>query len=535
MQSGKTTHAIKLFNSYLKKEDCLPIFATHPSNNVLIDLKTKMKDIGIFDNNTILNPRDDRSEYKKFISRLMKYNTIDDKFGIIGLKNESFFKHLDSALLHYHEEKVLFNDEYDTDQIRFINNRQPVKRDNQIRSYDIEGVIHVMELLSATNLAALISDTDFDKVNRIKPEEGYNCKRNYEIVSDRTMQAIRLGNRRDDIDEIIESTQHNVMINISTLQDDHSTIADGLYHWNCMVVNSDEDESYDLRQLDEGKTIIIGGNMFNRGQTFNRIQTLIFDRPSHQAAMLQAIGRLFGYRDYETKIVCTSNMQDQIEEAFSLESKITDDLLRLPHKERRAWLLQQKAPKNLNVFSAKNNGWRTTNIADYAVIEPEFECEYDEKYFSDPKITMLQRRVEGAPPARGQYGFWGTCVWGNRSVEKYVEDFCNQHPQGRILSEPNENGELRRKIIVPPMWEAWDDTQGEWVQIIRHSKDNPNGFKREDLEEHFWVDNNYNSELRTTCMTKWVGSILANGRIGWWYNLNVLSEDRETTGFSRNS
>lgn len=534
MQSGKTTAAIKNFQTYLQKEDCLPIFATHASNNVLQDLMQKMEAEGILSNNTILNPRDNRGDYNKFLSRLMKYNTIDDNFGIVGLKNESFFKRLDSALLHYHQEKVLFNDEYDTDQIRFVNKRQPVKRDNQIRSYDIEGVIDTMELLSATNLAALISDAKFDKVEFIPHEAGYNDELNFVTVSERALECLRNGELHDDIHENIVNTTHNVMINVSTLQDDHTTIANCLddFRFNSMVVNSDDDEVYDLSTLDTGKTMLIGGNMFNRGQTFNRIQTLIFDRPTHQAAMLQAVGRLFGYRNYKTKIVCSSEMRDQIEEAFNLEKRITKDILELPATERRKWLESQSAPEKLSVFSSKDNGWMTKKIADYAVVDPVYSHKYDEDFFRNEEITMLQKRVEGPPPARGQNGYYGTCKWGNRTVEKYVDDFCNQHPQGRVLSEPNEKGDLRRKTIVPPFCERWWDEKErkyhhEYEQVDR------NKYKRHHLEEHFWIDNSYNADIRETCMTKYVGSVLANGRVAVWHNLNILSDDREITRFSK--
>ena len=534
MQSGKTTDALNRYLAFLEQVDCLPIFATHASLNVLQDLRSKMRDRGIFQNNTILNPRDNRAEWNKFVSRLMKFNTVDDNFGIVGLKNEAFFKRLDSALVHYHQEKVLFNDEYDTDQIRFIRNRQPVKRDNQIRSYEIENLITRMELLSATNLAAMISDNDYDEIRFIKPGKGYNCERNYEIVSDRAMEALRLGKRHDDIDAAIEATEHNVMVNVSTLQDDHSAIADALDgQWDCMVVNSDENELYDFTRLDNNKTVVIGGNMFNRGQTFNRIQTLIFDRPTHQAAMLQSIGRLFGYRDYKTKIICTASMKDQIEEAFGLESLITEERLRMPHKARHEWLSQQTAPKNLGVFSPKNNGWKTVNIPDYAVEKPEMTVPYDDVWFARSDVTMLQKRIDGAPPARGQDGYYGTCKWGNRTVEKYVEDFCNQHPQGRILSEPNDRGELRRKTIVPPLCEQWFDETAqemvyEWEQVDRDIH------KRHHLDTHWWVDNNYNSDKREQCMTKYVGSVLATGEIALWFNLNVLSDNRATTRFKRN-
>lgn len=112
----------------------------------------------------------------------------------------------------------------------------------------------------------------------------------------------------------------------------------------------------------------------------------------------------------------------------------------------------------------------------------------------------------------------GTCKWGNRSVERYVDDFINQHPQLRVLAETNERGELRRKCLVPPLWEEWTyngECTRELEQVDRQIH------TRDDLLNHFWIDNSHaDATVRQTCDTPYVGSVLADGRIAVWQNLN---------------
>ena len=175
------------------------------------------------------------------------------------------------------------------------------------------------------------------------------------------------------------------------------------------------------------------------------------------------------------------------------------------------------------MFGPKSGGWKQQIIDDIATHAPEYVVDYDESWYDNPTITMFQRLVEGAPPPKGETGFMGTCKWGNRSVQRYVDDFINQHPQLKAHSELNERGELRRKTLVPPLWEEWThngETVRELEQVDRQIH------TREDLKDHFWIDNSLaNATVRQTCQTPYVGSILADGSIAVWQNLNRGSKE----------
>lgn len=520
MQSGKTTASIKLFNELLQREDCLPIFATHPTNNVYQDWARK----SAYLEGTILNPRDDRTEFNQLVDNLLLTGQWPEKTGIAGLNNAPFHRRLAPLLLHYHGEKHIIVDEYDQNQIGMDMNEHwvQVKRDYMLRTYDVARVIDEMTLLSATNLAGAVSNLSFDDVEYIKPGEGYSCDFKWEQLSERDVEGLRQGQVRQTVQELIAECEHNVMINIHDRTVIHTAIASAIGGYNCHIINSKQDEQFDFESLSQGKHVIIGGGMFARGQTFDRVQTLIIDKlTSHQATLLQAVGRLFGYKPYPLTLACTAEQLDHIQSAFEIEQLISkEEVLMMPPSQRHEWIRNHCIPDpKLRVFGPKSGGWRQQTIDDIATHSPEYIVDWDSSWYSNPTVTMFQQLVEGAPPPKGESGFLGTCKWGNRSVQRYVDDFINQHPQLKAHSELNERGELRRKTIVPPLWEEWTfngETHRELEQVDR------NIHTRDDLKDHFWIDNSLaDAHVRQTCATPYVGSILADGRIALWQNLNL--------------
>jgi hypothetical protein len=523
MQSGKTTASIEQFNNLLQQEDTLPVFATHPTNNVYQDWLYKARHL----EGTILNPRDDRGAFNKLVDHLLLTGEFPQQVGIAGLNNASFHRRLAPLLLHYHGTKHLIVDEYDQNQIGMDMNEHwvEVKRDYMLRSYDVADVLNEMTLLSATNLAGAASKITFDSVQLITPGTGYNCEYRWEQLSERDVEGLRQGCVRQTVQEVIQESEHNVMINIDNRIAVHELIEQAIEGFDTHLINSKQDEGFDFERLEQGKHVIIGGGMFARGQTFSRIQTLILDKMSaHQATLLQAVGRLFGYKPFPLTLACTAEQRDHIESAFEIEQLISkQEVLLMPWEDRHAWIRQHCTPDpSLRVFGAKSGGWRQHIIDDIATHSPEHEVDYDESWFNNPTITMCQRLVEGAPPARGDQGFLGTCKWGNRSVDRFVSDFVNQHPQLKVLAETNERGELRRKTIVPPLWEEWThngETHRELEQVDR------NIHCREDLINHFYIDNSVaDAKCRETCQTPYVGSVRADGRIAIWKNLNISSK-----------
>ena len=520
MQSGKTTASIRLFDELLQREDCLPIFATHPTNNVYQDWARKAAHL----DGTILNPRDDRKRYNEIVDDLLLTGQFPERTGIAGLNNAPFHRRLAPLLLHYHGEKHIIVDEYDQNQIGMDMNEHwvQVKRDYMLRTYDVANVLDEMTLLSATNLAGAVSNLTFDEVEMIKPGEGYNREIHWEQLSERDVEGLREGQVRQTVQEIIAETEHNVMINLHDRTETHRSIASALVNWRDVhIINSKQDAPFNFDVLKQGKHVIVGGGMFARGQTFDRVQTLILDKISaHQATLLQAVGRLFGYKPYPLTLACTQQQWDYIQSAFFIEDLISkEEILMMPPAQRHEWIRAHCTPDpKLKVFGPKSGGWKQHIIDDIATHAPEYVVDYDESWYSNPTITMFQRLVEGAPPPKGETGFMGTCKWGNRSVQRFIDDFINQHPQLKVHSELNESGELRRKTLVPPLWEEWTlngETTRELEQVDRRIH------TRDDLLDHFWIDNSLaDATVRQRCTTPYVGSILADGRIAVWQNLN---------------
>jgi len=519
MQSGKTTASIQLYNELLQREDCLPIFATHPTNNVYQDWARKAAHL----DGTILNPRDDRKLYNSLVDALLLSGEFPQQTGIAGLNNAPFHRRLAPLLLHYHGTKHIIVDEYDQNQIGMDMNDHwvQVKRDYMLRSYDVADVLDEMTLLSATNLAGAVSNLTFDEVTRIAPGKDYSCEFKWEQLSDRDIEGLRKGQVRQTVQEIVQETEHNVMINLDNRTAVHELIEQSIEGFTTHLINSKQDQPFNFETLEKGKHVIIGGGMFARGQTFDRVQTLVIDKPSaHQATLLQAVGRLFGYKAYPLTLACTQEQLDHIQSAFEIEQLISqEEILLMPVQARHNWIRKHCQPDpKLKVFGPKSGGWRQQIIDDIATHSPEYVVDWDESWYRNPTITMCQRRVEGAPPPKGESGFMGTCKWGNRSVERYVDDFINQHPQLRVLAETNNRGELRRKSIIPPLWEEWThngECTRELEQVDRQIH------VRDDLKDHFWIDNSHaDATVRQTCDTPYVGSVTADGRIAVWQNLN---------------
>ena len=535
LQSGKTTTAIKYFNKYLQEGECLPIFCTHNSENVFCDLQSKLNP-----NYTYYDPREGTSKvlfsngqragkttsWAKFLKNIMTYGTVDDGHGIVGLNNRYFHEKIAPAIINYHHKKVIFVDEYDNSQIGFTTKRQAVQRDRWLYSYEVENVIDEMVLLSATNLSAAISNKTFDPacIEVIKPGKGYqgwgkNINRQY--LNDSDFKALREGRPRGAVFDIAEDASGHVMVNIETHIDVHNAIANCFQEagFKTMVVNSEA--AFDFEALKgRQKIVLIGGSMFDRGQTFHGLSTLIIDRPEiHQASLLQAVGRLFGYKDYQLTLAASGDMFERINDCFEIETQISkQEVLSMPVEERWKWLGSNVIFNSKRVLSPKSNGWREGVRRLGAAQVPHMRLSTEP--LNDKQITKIQSKIytdEGTPRSMvfGEWKHVGTSRWGSRSPEKMASDFVDQHPQGRTIAEKTAAGRTRRKIIVPPWSETHVDGDRQWTE-----------WDFNDPATCGWyIDNSMEPQERESIKTPYVASVAASGEWLIWHNLNLLDEE----------
>ena len=159
-----------------------------------------------------------------------------------------------------------------------------------------------------------------------------------------------------------------------------------------MVVNSEA--AFDFEALKgRQKIVLIGGSMFDRGQTFHGLSTLIIDRPEiHQASLLQAVGRLFGYKDYQLTLAASGEMFDRIDDCFEIETQISkQEVLAMPVEERWKWLDSNVIFNSKRVLSPKSNGWREGVRRLGAAQVPHMRLSTEP--LNDKQITKIQSKI----------------------------------------------------------------------------------------------------------------------------------------------
>lgn len=514
MQGGKTTKAVKLFRGWVNEEpDTYPVAATFGRNHILQDFERKMIAGGV-SRQQLFIPGQDRAGFRKIKERIFG-DSLPKDVGIFGLHNYSFHDKIASTILFNNFNVKLLLDEYDTGQVGFDEEFMDysVKQDHAIDSYIRKEVLDELWLVSATNLQGAISSLNFDGVISIKPGEGYQGMHDieFETLYDDDIDSLMEGLPNKKImHRIIESHGH-VMFNLDRKMAIHENIASAVDSYGkTMILNSRS--NFDISELDDlsTKKIVIGGDMFARGATFPNITSLFFHKPgAHMAVKLQAVGRLFGYKNKPLKLYCTKREQYQIQKMLELNERFSDtDFLKQEWQIRHEQIAKISLPDEMSIFNPnKANGFLETTRKPL-IDEPEIVVKDAPQ---DSKVTMLQIKHEGIPPKRGK----ATYRWGN-DPDHMKRSLINAHP---FTGSPmNEKQGGPRQFIVPPT------NYKDYAEYCDYEC--PNG--------HWWIENIYakNVEALKQIKTQYVGTYRSNGEVAIWHN--VWPEDAvEETVISR--
>jgi len=502
MQSGKTTKAVQVFKKWIETPDLLATFATFGRKIVLNDLQEKLQKGGV-DLSSILIPNIHKKEYSS-LERALMGGVVPDFNAIIGLHNMYFHNNVASAILHTPGTLVnFFLDEYDTGQVGFNIRNESIKQDNAIHNYIDKGVLNHLALISATNLQAAISDFHFDDVVTIQPGKGFNCNPQFEPLYDDDINDLIDGRPNRKIKNRIEETEGHVMFNLDRKTRVHELIAHALYECGPTHLLNYK-SNYDLDMLDEpNRQIIIGGDVFARGNTFKGVQSLFFYKPtSHLAVKLQALGRLFGYK-YNTKIFTTQSEYSDLMRMMEVNELLSDrKLLLLPPEERHARIAEMDLPlasdetKSTLLNPRKRNGFTES-------IKPKYKSKPFMTVDNLPDgldITPLQTKHEGKTPKKGTKGFTFRAA---DSPEHMAKTIIDSHPF-QIVHERSI-----RQFIVPPKVYSYDNINGS------------NGFYDycDYEDDHWWIENLYTTvESREQIKSDYVSTYNSEGKINIWTN-----------------
>lgn len=502
MQSGKTTHAVKIFQHWIDTPDLLPIFATFGRRAVLRDLQEKLHDGGVDVLSTLI-PNVHKKEYSQLVNALMG-GEVPDENCIIGLHNVYFHRNIADAVLHTPGINVnLFLDEYDTGQVGFTYRDESIKQDNAIHNYIEKGVLNELSLISATNLQAAISDFQFDKVVHIQPGKGYNCTPKFEPLYDDDINDLLDGRPNKKIKNRIEETEGHVMFNLDRKISTHEAIGHALQDCGTThLLNSNE--NFDLKMLDEPlRQIIIGGDMFARGNTFKGVQGLFFYKPnSHLAVKLQAFGRIFGYK-HDTKIFTTQAEYSDLMMMMEVNERLSDEnLLMLPPEERHARIAQMDLPlrseesRSTLLNPRKRNGFNESYKLKYKS-KPYMLCE---KLPEGLDVTLLQQLHTGKTPRKGTKGYTFRAAGSPEHMQKTIID---SHPFLAVHEKSI------RRFIVPPKRYQWENISGKGSYLDYCDYE----------DDHWWIENLYlDVESRDKINTEYVATYNSKGTLNVWKN-----------------
>ena len=380
-QKGKTTHILK------ETETCtefVNINLVYEYNVVLEDVLQKAKQFNIS------CAKIDAKEIAKYRTALIKD---EEDLGIpnmlVGILDHHRFAILESFMVWLHERKwpvrMIF-DEWDVHQIGYILHRmEGILKDNCIQKMmTAEWAPDILELISATNLAAIISDIMYDDVQEIKGYEGY-C--GWDELQINTVPESDLTDFLNDGTLSLALRRHlyrawisheNILFNMSHKIEDHNKIANSLsqtqWQGKSKVINHKSADS--LVEIPQSNTCIIGGHSFGRSVSVPNLTTLLYYRPNLQvsASLLQAVGRVLGPREVNPVVITTEQNRRAIEQGIDLERKIlAEDALRWTPDERHRWLQDQAKgyDENIKMFGVKSNGFKETNNPRYEVVTKE--------------------------------------------------------------------------------------------------------------------------------------------------------------------
>ena len=482
LQGGKTTKAISIFKPWIQEESTLPYFATHPTKNVLADLTAKLLASGV-PRHELIQPTYQKREWTAVKKHIYATGECPNNRGVVGLNHYSFHDHIATALLHNKGTSKLLLDEYDTGQTGFDERfLKRVIRDLQIRTYEKKKTFAEICLISATNISGAISSLNFDQVDVIKPGPGYSDRFNWiEIDYDKIEQMCNGYTSKYIYNRVADEAEGNVMFNLDHHTSTHYKIARAVEGMAKTVqcVNSDGSD-YNPALLDEpGKHIVIGGNMFARGQTFSNVTNLFLhkSRTTHAATMLQALGRLFGYNKGPLNLFCTKETYDAICFMKEFNEKVSEkSFLELDYSERHQLMEKWHIPGNIKILNqAKSGGFVQKKVAT-KLNQCLGRIEIDADLSQMNHIRVMQRKLPYKVHAERKAGY--TVRWGE-SANHMAKQLCDAHPKLKGV-ESRSSAKSMRKYIVPPKEYPIVDIHGNTSYYLDYAHPD---------EDHFVIEN----------------------------------------------
>ena len=512
MQGGKTTEAVRVFNEWLSELNTYPITGTFGRNHILEDFKRKMIKGGVSAEKLVV-PGKDRAAFK-LIKDMIFAGVVPNDVGVFGLHNHAFHDKIASSILHNHAKTKFLLDEYDTGQVGFHEDHidLSIKQDHAIDSYIRKGVLEELWLISATNLQGAIADLNYDDVINIAPGKGYKGRLNFDFepLYDDDIESLLQGIPNKKIKSRVWDSEGHVMFNLDRLTKKHESIAQAVSGFgDTMILNSNN--NFDISSLEDRskKKIVIGGDVFARGATFPNVSSLFFFKPeSHMAVKLQAVGRLFGYKDMTLKLYCTKREQYQIEKMLELNEKFSDrDFLMKEYQIRHEEIAQICLPDDMKIFNPrKANGFNETTWKP-DIDKPKFTIPVAPDEGDD--IYMLQTKHVAEPTEMPKKGL-ATYKWGE-SPEHMQRSMINAHPfTGSPLNR--SQGGPRRFVVPPRVVEGY-------VDYCEYPEQLESG--------HWYIENKHRTiEELKAIKSEFIGTYGTNGKVKVWKN--IWPEDAKT-------
>ena len=549
-QAGKTTYTTKDVANSFKEELC--VLATHPFELIFNDLRMKLEEQNVH----IINPTKlkDRQRRKLLKDIQQKQDWENGLPVFAGLNNAYFWDKLESIISNAKTryKTKCYIDEFDTNQIGFEDYRVVVQKDDWCQNIIDLDKFDTLDLTSATTIGALISNIEYDEVNEVEPMPGYNDQEKYNQITDKDIQLLKEGVMRDNVlDGIVNCNRHS-MINVDVSTATHSTIYQSIKDKKLktddgrliipIMVNQNNPLNYELvNEFKDYSCVYIGGNMFARGATFPHLQNLIIDKPkSDISVQLQALMRLFGCKDYQLGVWCSTLQQEQLGEGRRIINDITKEgILNRPYVARKDWFESKRFRANSTiVHRQKNNGFGHQQTKKYN--EPI------ERYRELPtdltNYCILSNFVDGPPPygktrRRGLTNFGLGTAQRKKSDQEQAESYqkiIDGHPQSGTLIQAPPKDKTKHKLymeyIIPPHEILHDNENGNsYVEkwLAKHT---------DNLDDHWYIKTTFDTiseQVKASNKPYVISASSKKGKYNLWYNISELSDDAQLSNSTK--
>jgi hypothetical protein len=549
-QAGKTTYTTKDVANRFKEELC--VLATHPFNLIFNDLCMKLKEQNV---STINPTKLKERERRKLLKDIQQNKDWENGLPVLAGLNNSYFWDKSESIISNARTRYKsrgYIDEFDTNQIGYEDYRIVVQKDDWCQNIIDLQKFDGLDLTSATTIGAVISNIAYDEVNVVEPMPGYNESLKYNQVTDKDIQLLKEGVLRDNVlDGIVNCSRHS-MINVDVSTTTHSIIYQSIMDLNLItedgrmimpiIVNENNSLDYELvTKFKDYSCVYIGGNMFARGATFPHLQNLTIDKPNSDISVQsQALMRIFGRKDYQLGVWCSSLQHDQLEEGRRLEDEIRqEEILRRPYLARKEWIESKRFGPNFQILHRQKNN----NFGHHQTKTMEEPIEMYRELPTDLRnYCVLSDFIDGAPPygktrRRGLTNFGLNTEQRKKSDQEKAELYqkiIDSHPQsGTLIRHPAEDkteDKLYMEYIIPPHEILHEDENGNsYVEKFLAKHD-------ENLDDHWHIKTKFNtiSEQKTANNKRYVISASSKkGKYNTWNNISELSDTAKNSNSTK--